>query len=144
MTDYEYLKDGLLIQGAMRDDLLPHAHRLALTWIEQSIDPACIEILAETLARTAAELGEVQIAGSTLMESIHWIGLSPELEEFMRAATHEPLDSTGLIALGVHLVDIAERSALRVFVPELTALTAKSDRSGEAARRVGAARHLRG
>jgi hypothetical protein len=47
-------------------------------------------------------------------------------------------------ALAVHLLDIAEAAALQVFVPELTKLTARSDRSGNAARRVGSARHLRG
>ena len=49
-----------------------------------------------------------------------------------------------LAALAVHVIDIAEAMALRVFVPELPALSAKSDRTGDAARMVGTARHLKG
>ena len=62
----------------------------------------------------------------------------------LQASAKEPLNDKGLAALAVHLVDIIEAAALQVFVPELPQLSAKSDRTGDDARRVGKARFLRG
>jgi hypothetical protein len=143
-VSYAFLGPGLLAGGTIRTDLAAPVAEVALAWLEAGIDPAAVEIAAELVARLAAQLGEERAGAEDLVLALEPLGVPAELVALVRAAAPQPLGATEVAALGVLLVDIAERAALELFVPELPALTAKSDRSGDAARRVGAARHLRG
>ncbi len=144
MSDLEYLRGGLLDGGKLREDLAEPVRALVRAWVSEGVDPGRVELLAELLARWAAELGEDSVDGEELLAAVAFLALTDPVVELLRVAAAAPLGATDLAALAVHVLDIAEAMALRVFVPELPALSAKSDRTGEAARRVGTARHLKG
>ncbi len=71
-------------------------------------------------------------------------GATPALLELVTVALSEHCSSEEIAAAAVHVLDIAEQMALHVYVAELPSLLARADRSGDAARKVGIARHLRG
>ena len=143
--DLTYLRDGLYTEAGMRADLGPHAQRVAIAWTRAGVDPAVIEIVAEALARTATQMAPEDVARlDDLGPALALCDVPEPLVALLRGALAEPAGSVTLAALAVHLVDIAESAALQVFVPELPQLAAKSDRTGDAARMVGVARHLRG
>jgi hypothetical protein len=84
------------------------------------------------------------VTADGLLAGIAWLDPPPPLLRFLRAAVADGQDALGLAALAVHLLDLAERTSLEALVPELPALWARSDRTGDAARQVGVARHLKG
>ena len=146
MSDLHYLDAGLTAGNALREDLAPHTQAVAEAWLDAAVDPAVVELAAEYLARWAEALGEgaETVDSATLVGQLDWLAPPPPLKAFFERACQKPLDAARLAALALHSVDIAEAMALGVYMPELPALYAKSDRSGDAARRVGAARYLRG
>ena len=143
-AEHAYLVDGLLASNVLRSDLDDHAARVARLWLAAGVDPATLELAAEWLARTAAEVGAARVTASSLLRAADWLALAPALRSWLANAVGPGAGAVELAAIAVHLVDIAERLALGVFVPELPAMTAKADRSGDAARQVGLARHLKG
>ncbi|MEK7704218.1 MAG: hypothetical protein AAB426_04610, partial [Myxococcota bacterium] len=87
---------------------------------------------------------EARLQAADSAPALAWLDPPQMLLELVTAAAAKGVDRTGLAAIAVHLLDIAERCALEIFLPELPALEAKSDRSAAAARHVGVARHLKG
>lgn len=140
----DYLR-GPLTEGK---DLAPAVHAMtrtvAMAWRAHGIDPAVLEVASELLARVASELGEEQASWAELEEVCSDLDLHANVRAWLAAALATPRRPTEVAALAVHLVDVAEVMALAMFVPELPRLAAKSDRTGDAARNVGVARHLRG
>jgi hypothetical protein len=108
------------------------------------IDPAIVELVSEHLARSASFLAEGLLTAAELHDGLAGLAPPPLLSELLAAALTRPRRADEVAALAVHLLDVADRMALTVFLPELPALTAKSDRTGGAARNVGLARHLKG
>ena len=143
-ASYAELDGGLIGTEGLRPELPPLVAREALAWLEAGVDPAVVELASELVARLASHLGTDTADAAALETALVHLAPPPQLVALVRAAAPRPLVALEVAALAVVLVDISERAALEVFVPELPALTAKSDRSGDAARRVGAARHLRG
>jgi len=143
VSSMEYLQKGLIDGGKLRDDLMPHVRTLAASWIETGVDVGVVDILAEHLARWAVEL-EAPVGFEQIAAGTAYLDLAPDVTELLREAVGQQASATELAALAVHLVDIAEAMALVIFVPELPALSAKADRTGDAARMVGVARHLKG
>jgi hypothetical protein len=144
MSDLAYLQAGLLAGNELRNDLAEPVRALARAWVAEGVDAGHVEILAELLARWAAELGEDAVTVDAIVDSVGFLRLPDPVLELIACAAANPLGTTDLAAVAVHLIDIAESMAIRVFVPELPALSAKSDRTGDAARMVGTARHLKG
>ena len=139
-----YLDAGLVVGTGLRTDLQRDIDALATGWVEQGTDPGSIEMLSEFLARLADQLGDHELPAKDLREAVAWLELDDRLLNFIGRAVGARGDAQRLAALSLHLLDIAEAAALRVYVPELPSLTAKSDRTGDAARSVGTARYLRG
>ena len=144
MSELAYLNRGLLENGQVRADLTARALGVAEEWAAHGGDPTAVEVMSEYLARLSRELGRATIDVLTLLSATAFLAPPAELSELLQAAAASPLDARSMAALAVHLVDIGEAMAIKIYVPELPALTAKSDRTGEAARSVGVARHLRG
>ncbi len=144
MTSYSYLSQSLLAGGSLRDDLAGHARAVARLFTNAGIDPTLVELLAEMLARLATELGNAKVDALDLTAATAFIEPPGPVIELLQTAATTPLGRPPLAALAIHLVDIAEEMAMEMYIAELPALTAKSDRTGEAARSVGVARHLRG
>lgn len=151
MTEpHAYLAAGLV--GPSGKGLAPtlagQADLIARHWLDAGVDLAFVELASELLARWAAGLGQARVGADELVAALATLGpIAPSLESFVRcaaAACARGLGATELAALAVHWVDIGEAMAVRVFVPELPSLMARADRSGDAARSVGVARHLRG
>ncbi len=144
MSRLDYLAEGLLDGGRLRPDSPIRAREVAPLLVEGGVDPAVVELLAERLARWATELGDNVVSAHVVRAGIADLELPDPLADLLAAALGRPADARGLAALAVHLVDLAEAMAIRVFLPELPALSAKADRTGGAARQVGLARHLKG
>ena len=144
MSDLAYLQAGLLADGKLRADLAEPVRILARAWVADGVDLGRVELLAELLARWAAELGEESATGDAILDGVAFLMLPEPVVELITTVAAQPLGANALAALAVHLIDLAEAMAIRVFVPELPALSAKSDRTGDAARMVGTARHLKG
>jgi hypothetical protein len=104
-----------------------------------------VERLAEVLALSARFMDEdssfSQADGLALARAqcVH-----ASLGEWLAYAFSKAQTKHEVMARAIHLLDVAERLALHIYVPELPKLNQKSDRSGDAARQVGVARHLRG
>ena len=96
------------------------------------------------LARLSRELGTSPIDALTLLSVTAFTDPASPVLELLQTAAASPMDGRSVAALAVHLVDVVEAMAIKIYVPELPGLVAKSDRTGEAARSVGLARHLRG
>jgi len=145
VINLDYLEQGLLTPTGLRTDLEAQVLGLAAQWVHAGVDAARIELAAEQLARLAERLPETtRIEATDVARALGWMEPPAAVLELVTAASAKGLDRTGLAALAVHLLDIAERAALEIFLPELPALEAKSDRSAAAARHVGVARHLKG
>ena len=144
MNRFDYLADGLVQDGKLRPDSTTRAREVAPLLVEAGVDPAIVELLAEHLARWATGLADNVVTGHAVLTILADLGLPEPLAELVAAALARPTDARGLAALAVHLVDLAEAMAIKIFLPELPALSAKADRSGDAARHVGLARHLKG
>ena len=142
--DLSYLDAPLHDATGLRPEVDARARAVALRWVEEGVDPAVLEVLSELLARTAAELGEEHATVEVLGDAVGFLELPLPVDAWLRRAVGEGLGATALAALAVHTLDVAEAAALQVFGPELPRLATKSERTGDAARRVGAARHLRG
>lgn len=143
--DFTYLRDGLYTAEGMRADIGAQVQVVALAWAKAGIDPAQVEIIAEVLARTADEMAAEDVARfDDVVPALALCDVPELLTALLREALAEPAGSVTLAAIAVHLIDIAEGIGLQIFIPELPQLAAKSDRSGDAARMVGVARHLRG
>ncbi|MBI5510518.1 MAG: hypothetical protein HY903_17310 [Deltaproteobacteria bacterium] len=144
MSELGYLADGLFEDGEPRTDLEGHAVAVAAVFAAAGVDPASVEILAELLARVAKELGDAVLDGAGILAAAGLVTPPAPVLELLQVASAPGLGARSLAALAVHLVDVAEAMAIRIYVAELPNLTARSDRSGDAARSVGLARHLRG
>ena len=144
MSLLDYLHRGLLLAGGLNPELEAHVVAVAEAWTHAGVDPAAAEILAEVMARMAHELGDATIDAQTLLSATAFVTPPAPVGNLMQVAAASPLDAQSLAALAVHLVDIVEAMAIEIYVPELPALTAKSDRTGAAARSIGVAKHLRG
>jgi hypothetical protein len=142
--EHGYLEQGLVENGELRRDLEAHSERVAQAWLAARVEPAAVEVASEQVARWALALGEARVDAALLERGLGWLALPAAVRSWMAAAAARPLGAAELAALAVHLVDIVERLALLVFLPELPALTAKADRTGGAARSVGVARYLKG
>ena len=140
-----YLHQGLLDdQQHLRSDLTEPARKLAATWVKAGIDPALIEVISEVLARTAAYVRDPFADTHLLLPELHLLGPPELVREFLQAALGDHPSATVLAATACHLLDIAEAMAESVILPELPNMLLKADRSGDAAKQVGMARHLRG
>jgi len=139
-----YLSRGLLDGGKLRTDLGEPTLAVSEAWTLAGVDPAAVELLSEFLARLSRELGDAKIDALGLLAATAFTEAPAPVLELVQTAAVSPLDGRALAALAVHLVDIVEAMAIKIYVSELPALVAKSDRTGEAARSVGLARHLRG
>ncbi|MCK5690028.1 hypothetical protein KAI87_12200 [Myxococcota bacterium] len=146
MIEFEYLSRDLLCEGEPCPHLALKIDFIARFFLEQKTDPAILEILSETLARTAEFLdADKTIAHDDLDIGLAWLALPDTVIQMVKAfADDTPRSRQELVVFALHLVDIAERLALFVFIPELSALSDKAERTGEAARAVGLARHLKG
>jgi hypothetical protein len=145
VTQLGYLEGGLLAGNGPRRDLEAQVLDIAALWAHAGVDPARIELTAELLARLADALApDARIEAADVAAAISFIEPPQQLLELVTAASAKGVDRRELAALAVHLIDIAERAALEIFLPELPALEAKSDRSAASARHVGVARHLKG
>lgn len=144
MSLLDYLNEGLIDTKGLRDALQPHVAEIAQAWRAEHIEPAGIELVAEMLARWASNLSDAAVSGQQLVAGVLFLTPAKPVLDLIEKAGQKPLRRVALAGLAVHLVDIAERLALEIYVPELPALHAKSDRTGDAARHVGVARHLKG
>ncbi len=144
MSLLDYLDAGLLNEGGLRQDMAEPVRRLAHAWLGDGIDAAGIEMASEHLARWARDLGEATVSADRIVSTVDYLGLSDSVLALLRRALPAPAEAKLLAALAIHLLDVAEAMALQIFIPELPALSARSDRSGDAARNVGLARHLKG
>ena len=144
MSLYAYLASGLVTQGGLRSGLEREVVSVADAWTRAGISPSLVEILGELCARAASVLPQASVDRSQLLAGSAFLDLPAPLRQLLDAATVASLDPTTLAALAVHLVDIAEAMAIGVYVPELPALSAKADRTGDAARSIGVAKHLKG
>ena len=144
MSLLAYLNRGLLESGRLRSDLAEHALAVGEAWTTAGVDPTAVELLSEYLARLSRELGDARIDALALLAATAFTDPPGPVLDFLQAAATSPMDSRSTAALAVHLVDIGEAMAIKIYVHELPALIAKSDRTGAAARSVGLARHLRG
>jgi len=142
--EYAYLAAGLVQGGGLRADLEPHARAVARRWLAEALDPAPIELAAEVLARWAAELRQARLDAAELQSGLAFLGLAPAVKAWLACAAGAGLGATEGAALALHLLDIAERLALCLFLPELPAMCAKAERGAGAARQTGLARHLKG
>ena len=144
MSPWDYLAEGILDGGKLRDDLAHGARSVANAWVAEGVAVARVEILAEYLARWASFLGEDEVGVPDITSALAHLSLDKSVIDFLEVALGKSGNANRLAALAIHLVDVAEAMALEIFVPELPALSAKADRSGDAARNVGVARHLKG
>ncbi len=144
MSDFDYLEAELVADGAPSWDVAAWVDATARGLLEAAVDPAVLELTSEHLARAAAALGDGRLDAASVRAGLAHLELPPALCELLEHALARPRAAAELAALAVHLVDVAERLALLVFLPELPSLIAKSDRTGGAARNVGVARHLKG
>jgi len=142
--DLAYLAGGCLGERGMRPEVTREAPRVAQALVAAGVDVTRLDLATEHLARLAQHLGDDVVSADALADLVRPFELPPPVEALLRAAAPQALDADALAALAVHLVDIVEAAALQVFIPELPQLTAKSDRTGDDARRVGKARFLRG
>ena len=143
-VELSYLEQGLVSPQGMRVDLEEHVNAVARSWLTAGVDPAVVEMTSEMLARTASHLGNGRASWESLREGLTHLALPEPVVSFLTQALRSPAGSDSLAALAVHLLDISERVALELFVPELPSVSARSDRTADAARRVGSARHLKG
>lgn len=140
-----YLDSGLLEGGELRPELDGEAIAVAKAWLEVGVQPQVVELLSETLARIAAELDDdATVDPETIGEATEWLNLDPPVLRWLARALTSVFSRIHLAALAVHSLDVAEQMALTVYVAEMPALSTRSDRSGDAARKVGMARHLKG
>lgn len=144
MTDLSYLDGGLLRDGRLRDDLVEPGRRVATAWLRAGISAAAIEIVAEQLARWGELLGQQRVPTAGLLAVVGELTPARGVTELVRTAIPSGATRLELGALAVHLLDVAEAMALQTYIPELPSLHARSDLSGDAARNVGLARHLKG
>ncbi len=143
-------------ESDLHEGAVEHGRQAAHYLIREQVHPALMELAAETIARMAKVLIDeqalnkdknakpIKVFSKAVLEAINYIGLPQPALSLVRLASARGLTPVRLAALGFHVLDIAEAMAQLVYVPELPALNAKSDRSADAARHVGAARHLRG
>ena len=143
-VDLSYLPSLLLPQGESGPDLSAATAAVAVAWRHAGVDVARVDLLAEMLARIARDLGEETPDETQVMAAVAFLELPPPVIAWLSAAMGQPRSAAQLAALAVHLVDINETLALGLFVPELPNLGARSERTGDDARRVGVARFLRG
>ncbi|MEM6730423.1 MAG: hypothetical protein AAF658_02640 [Myxococcota bacterium] len=142
---YLYLRNGVLDHGALAPSLEAGSLAVARAWLKASVDPADVELVSEFCARVAEQLGDARVNVSELNRGVESQRGPSQTQELLHAAfSSGAAESTELAAAAVHLLDIAEHMALEIYVAELPSLLARADRSGDAARKVGIARHLRG
>ncbi|MEL6544052.1 MAG: hypothetical protein AAFQ82_05465 [Myxococcota bacterium] len=145
---YLYLRNGLLTEQGLRPELEKGAMSVARHWLTDGIDSSAVELTSEFLARMAEALSDpgaiqkVRIVAA--VEAFETSDVNGALLTLVDHAVGESASSRELAALALHLLDISEHMALKVYVAELPSLLARADRSGDAARNVGIARHLRG
>jgi hypothetical protein len=144
VSDLSYLDGGLLRDGRLREDLVEPGRRVATAWLRAGISAATVEIIAEQLARWAELLAQQHVAAGELLAVVGELTPARGVAELVRTAVPGGATRLELGALAVHLLDVAEAMALQTYVPELPSLHARSDLSGDAARNVGLARHLKG
>jgi len=138
------LQLSVLNHESLSKELLQQARVCAHAWIAECIDPSTLEIFGEYLARIAESLAEQELAFEVLVKNADWLGTAPQVIAYLQTAWREPLNAERLAVLSIHLLDIAEFMALEIFVPEISNLSARSDRSATSARSTGVARRLRG
>lgn len=139
-----YLRNGLLGPAGLRPELEAGALRIARHWVADGLDPARVEVAAELLARMAEQVADGRLQRVRLLAALEAQGAAAALLELLEVALGEECGGTEVAAAAVHVLDIAEQMALQIYVAELPSLLARADRSGDAARKVGIARHLRG
>ncbi|MEM6531556.1 MAG: hypothetical protein AAF654_02985 [Myxococcota bacterium] len=135
----DYLAPGLLENGKLRAELEAGALATARRWVADGHDPQAVECLAELLARIAEQLGEQSLPRAELVAAFE-----RPVRGLLEVALPDPAPQLHVAAAAVHVLDIAEQMALKVYLAELPSLIARADRTGDAARNVGIARHLRG
>ena len=143
MSLYDYLDENVLEQDSLNPIFLENVSVVARAWLQAQVEPGVVEFLSEVVARSAHYL-RAPMSWEQFEIVLEHHTLHVSIQELLRKFFNEPVEAVALAALAVHLLDIAERMALEMYVAELPALMARSDRSGDAARRVGAARHLKG
>lgn len=139
----QYLDSGLLGQNGLRPEVEAAAGEMAAAWLEAGVLPQTVECLAEFCARWARQLDAAQVDHATFDAATAWLAPAQPVVELAHRALQQGT-AAELSALGVHLLDIAEQMAMVLYVPELPWLFAKGERTGDAARSVGLAQHLRG
>lgn len=145
MSSFAYLSANLLDDKSnLEPSIIEHTAQSASKLLAGGIDPALLEVLSEQLARIGAYLQKDTLNAAALLEFLKYLELPANLVDLLTQAFCTPRGSTETGAIAVHVLDIAERLALLIYVPELSAMAKKSDRTGDAARSVGLARHLKG
>jgi hypothetical protein len=144
VIDFAYLKGPLIEDGAPSWEVHSWSEATAAALIEAGVDSAVVELASEHLARVAKLVDRARLGADEVCLGLEFLALPDAMLALLRVALATPRSADEVAALAVHLVDLAEHMALLVYLPELPGLTAKSDRSGGAARNVGVARHLKG
>lgn len=144
-THLEYLSQGLIDNGGIRENLQLCVRGVAEHWYSQNVDVQQVEIMAEYLARLGRYLQEeVLLSRDELSKEVQTIYGHKDVILLLESALPEDLGALDINALALHLMDIAEYLSLRIYVPVLPEMLARSERSAKAARSVGLAQHLRG
>jgi hypothetical protein len=140
----DYLEEGLLNADGMREDLQGHVRALASQWLESGVLVEKVEWIAEYLAHMAKQLGEENVSREALVEEIELLYDCEELKELVERGLALYIRVNDLVAFALHLMDIVEHMSLKIYIPILPDMVARSERSAKAARSVGLAQHLRG
>ena len=75
-SEYAYLQQGLLRDHALRPDLPLLAEAVARRWLDERLDPAPLEVAAETMARWAEGLGDARVSAQELASGLAFLGLA--------------------------------------------------------------------
>tara|TARA_B100000959_G_C14783097_1_gene542367 strand:- start:68 stop:505 length:438 start_codon:yes stop_codon:yes gene_type:complete len=140
----DYLKEGLLHADGMREDLQSHVRVVANQWLESGVFVEKVERVAEYFAYIAKQMNEENLPKEVLLEEQEGLYACEELRELLERGLPLEIAADDLVVLALHLMDIVEHMSLKIYLPVLPDMVARSERSAKAARSVGLAQHLRG
>jgi hypothetical protein len=138
------LERGLLSKEGKPRDLTDQARTSAEALLIAGVDAGLVDVIAEHIARLAEALTTEKVTLTHIKDILEHLAPPPAFFDAVGPAFTRPLGRAALAALALHIVDIAECMAFAIFTPELPSISARSDRSGDAARSVGVAKRLRG
>ena len=138
------LEKGVLNKDGTPRDLADQARISAEALLAAGVDPSLLDVIAEHFARHAEALTTEKVTLNHIKDALAHLTPPPAVIDALAPAFIRPLGRAALAALALHVVDISECMAFAIFTPELPSISARSDRSGDAARSVGVAKRLRG